>query len=253
MEVIEHVADVQLFIARCAEMVKPGGFLVVATLNRTMKSFALAIVGAEAYVLGWLPRGDPSLGEIRHADELEIALELAGFGCGGNTGVIHNLLADRLADVIRRRRESAWRSRSGIGVTAGWLGGRLHDHRCCGAGPAQRDVALGSYRHTGHRRRPPICGFCSACRFRCCFQIGVMVVLGRDDVAQPRLGVLAWVGSKAPAAQFAATALMLAAMTERSFVVAIALYHDTEPIQVALFGFLLLGDDGRHGRWRSRS
>ncbi len=50
MEVVEHVADVQLFIARCAEMVKPGGLMVAATLNRTLKSFALAIVGAE-YVL----------------------------------------------------------------------------------------------------------------------------------------------------------------------------------------------------------
>src|SRR5436305_7923206 len=56
MEVVEHVADVKLFVRRCAEMVKPGGLMVVATLNRTIKSFALAIVGAE-YVLRWLPRG----------------------------------------------------------------------------------------------------------------------------------------------------------------------------------------------------
>ena len=47
-------------------MVKPGGLMFAATLNRTLKSFALAIVGAE-YVLGWLPRGTPSLGQIRHA------------------------------------------------------------------------------------------------------------------------------------------------------------------------------------------
>ena len=45
-----------LFVARCAEMVKPGGLMIAATLNRTLKSFALAIVGAE-YVLRWLPRG----------------------------------------------------------------------------------------------------------------------------------------------------------------------------------------------------
>ena len=56
MEVIEHVADVELFVTRCSEMVKPDGFMMVATLNRTLKSFALAIVGAEC-VLGWLPRG----------------------------------------------------------------------------------------------------------------------------------------------------------------------------------------------------
>jgi 2-polyprenyl-6-hydroxyphenyl methylase / 3-demethylubiquinone-9 3-methyltransferase len=47
---------VALFIERCAEMVKPRGLLIGATLNRTLKSFALAIVGAE-YLLGWLPRG----------------------------------------------------------------------------------------------------------------------------------------------------------------------------------------------------
>ena len=50
MEVIEHVTDVGAFLARCAAMVKPGGIMVVSTLNRNWKSFALAIVGAE-YVL----------------------------------------------------------------------------------------------------------------------------------------------------------------------------------------------------------
>ena len=50
MEVVEHVADIGLFIEHCAEMVKPGGLMITATLNRTLKSFALAIVGAE-YVL----------------------------------------------------------------------------------------------------------------------------------------------------------------------------------------------------------
>src|SRR5262249_31769842 len=56
MEVVEHVADLSLIVGRCAEMVKPGGLMIAATLNRTFKSFALAIVGAE-YVLRWLPRG----------------------------------------------------------------------------------------------------------------------------------------------------------------------------------------------------
>jgi 2-polyprenyl-6-hydroxyphenyl methylase / 3-demethylubiquinone-9 3-methyltransferase len=94
MEVIEHVADVNLFIARCAEMVKPGGFMVVATLNRTLKSFALAIVGAE-YVLGWLPRGTHRWEKFITPNELEIALELAGLEMKKQTGVIYNLLADR--------------------------------------------------------------------------------------------------------------------------------------------------------------
>src|ERR1041384_4093596 len=59
MEVVEHVADVTLFVKRCAEMVNPGGLMIAATINRTLKSFALAIVGAE-YVLRWLPRGTHS-------------------------------------------------------------------------------------------------------------------------------------------------------------------------------------------------
>ena len=56
MEVIEHVADVGMFLNHCVTMLKPGGLMVVSTINRNWKSFALAIVGAE-YVLRWLPRG----------------------------------------------------------------------------------------------------------------------------------------------------------------------------------------------------
>jgi 2-polyprenyl-6-hydroxyphenyl methylase / 3-demethylubiquinone-9 3-methyltransferase len=56
MEVIEHVADPVAYTATCCSMLKPGGLMFVATLNRTMKSFALGIVGAE-YILGWLPKG----------------------------------------------------------------------------------------------------------------------------------------------------------------------------------------------------
>ncbi|PMY00652.1 3-demethylubiquinone-9 3-O-methyltransferase, partial [Pseudomonas sp. MPR-R2A5] len=56
MEVVEHVVDVGVFLKRCASMLKPNGLMVVSTLNRNWKSFALAIVGAE-YVLRWLPRG----------------------------------------------------------------------------------------------------------------------------------------------------------------------------------------------------
>src|ERR1700692_4893178 len=58
MEVVEHVSDVGMFVNRCAAMLKPGGMMVLSTLNRNWKSFALAIVGAE-YVFGWLARGTP--------------------------------------------------------------------------------------------------------------------------------------------------------------------------------------------------
>jgi 2-polyprenyl-6-hydroxyphenyl methylase/3-demethylubiquinone-9 3-methyltransferase len=56
LEIVEHVADVELFLRCCGQLVKPGGLLVLSTLNRTAKSWALAIAGAE-YVLRWLPRG----------------------------------------------------------------------------------------------------------------------------------------------------------------------------------------------------
>jgi 2-polyprenyl-6-hydroxyphenyl methylase / 3-demethylubiquinone-9 3-methyltransferase len=56
MEVVEHVPDAGVFLARCAELVKPGGLMILSTINRTVKSFLYAIVAAE-YVLRLLPRG----------------------------------------------------------------------------------------------------------------------------------------------------------------------------------------------------
>ena len=94
MEVVEHVADMPLFVRRCAEMVKPGGLMITATLNRTLKAFALAIVGAE-YVLGWLPRGTHQWDKFVTPNELEIALEKSGLRVIDETGVIYNLIADR--------------------------------------------------------------------------------------------------------------------------------------------------------------
>jgi 2-polyprenyl-6-hydroxyphenyl methylase / 3-demethylubiquinone-9 3-methyltransferase len=94
MEVVEHVADVKLFVKRCAEMVQPGGVMIAATINRTLKSFALAIVGAE-YVLRWLPRGTHQWDKFVTPDELEIAMELGGLRSTDERGVIYNLIADR--------------------------------------------------------------------------------------------------------------------------------------------------------------
>jgi 2-polyprenyl-6-hydroxyphenyl methylase/3-demethylubiquinone-9 3-methyltransferase len=94
MEVVEHVADVSLFVDRAAAMVKPGGLCFVATLNRTAKSFALAIVGAE-YILRWLPRGTHQWDKFVTPNELEIAIEQSGLRITGETGVIYNLFADR--------------------------------------------------------------------------------------------------------------------------------------------------------------
>jgi len=94
MEVVEHVVDVPAFVATCASMVKPGGLLVMATLNRTMKSFALAIVGAE-YVLRWVPRGTHQWDKFVKPEELEDAIEATGLDVIGERGVIYNPLADR--------------------------------------------------------------------------------------------------------------------------------------------------------------
>ncbi len=94
MEVVEHVADVELFVEICAAMVKPGGLMIAATLNRTLKSFALAIVGAE-YVLRWLPRGTHQWDKFVTPRELERAIERAGLQVTGERGVIYNPLADR--------------------------------------------------------------------------------------------------------------------------------------------------------------
>jgi 2-polyprenyl-6-hydroxyphenyl methylase / 3-demethylubiquinone-9 3-methyltransferase len=94
MEVVEHVANLDLFIGRCAEMVRPGGLMITATLNRTLKSFALAIVGAE-YVLRWLPRGTHRWDKFVTPNELEAALERHGLTVIDETGVIYNLLSDR--------------------------------------------------------------------------------------------------------------------------------------------------------------
>ncbi len=69
MEVIEHVSDPEAFLKTCAALVKPGGLLFVATLNRTIKSHALAIVGAE-YILKWVPAGTHDWDKFLKPDEL---------------------------------------------------------------------------------------------------------------------------------------------------------------------------------------
>ena len=94
MEVVEHVADIQLFLRQCAEMVKPGGILLVATINRTLKSYVLAIVGAE-YVMRWLPHGTHRWEKFVTPDELEAALEGCGLTVIDETGVTYELLGDR--------------------------------------------------------------------------------------------------------------------------------------------------------------
>jgi 2-polyprenyl-6-hydroxyphenyl methylase/3-demethylubiquinone-9 3-methyltransferase len=77
MEVVEHVADVGAYLEACARLVKPGGITFVATLNKTLKSLALAKIGAE-YVLGWLPRGTHDWNRFISPAELRTKLEETG-------------------------------------------------------------------------------------------------------------------------------------------------------------------------------
>jgi 2-polyprenyl-6-hydroxyphenyl methylase/3-demethylubiquinone-9 3-methyltransferase len=94
MEVVEHVPDVDFYIAKCAEMVKPGGLMFIATINRTLKALGLAIIGAE-YVLRWLPRGTHHFSKFVRPEELEKALAPTGMTIVDRTGVVYNPLADR--------------------------------------------------------------------------------------------------------------------------------------------------------------
>jgi len=77
MEVIEHVADLESYLQACAKLVKPGGLMFVATLNKTLKALALAKFGAE-YVLGWLPRGTHDWNRFVEPRRLQSMLRDAG-------------------------------------------------------------------------------------------------------------------------------------------------------------------------------
>jgi 2-polyprenyl-6-hydroxyphenyl methylase/3-demethylubiquinone-9 3-methyltransferase len=98
MEVIEHVADPGQFLRDCAAMLKPGGLMIVATLNRTLKAFALAKVGAE-YVLRWLPAGTHDWNKFLKPEELRgfLAPELfkAPLMVDGPFGVVFDPLTGR--------------------------------------------------------------------------------------------------------------------------------------------------------------
>jgi 2-polyprenyl-6-hydroxyphenyl methylase/3-demethylubiquinone-9 3-methyltransferase len=94
MEVIEHVANVDEFLAACAARVKSGGAFFGATLNRNAKSFALAIVGAE-YVLRWLPRGTHDWRKFVRPSEFSAGLRRVGVQVKALEGMGYDLLHDR--------------------------------------------------------------------------------------------------------------------------------------------------------------
>ncbi|MPY73736.1 MAG: bifunctional 2-polyprenyl-6-hydroxyphenol methylase/3-demethylubiquinol 3-O-methyltransferase UbiG [Alphaproteobacteria bacterium] len=89
MEVIEHVADRDAFLCDCARLVRPGGLMFLATLNRTPKAYLLAIVGAE-YVLRWLPRGTHAWRRFVRPSEMAASLRRAGMTMTELAGIVYD-------------------------------------------------------------------------------------------------------------------------------------------------------------------
>ena len=94
MEVVEHVSDAEFFLTTCASMVRPGGLMFVATINRTMKAAALAIFAAEN-VLRWLPRGTHQYEKLVRPEEIETPLNASGLTVTDRTGVFFNPLSNQ--------------------------------------------------------------------------------------------------------------------------------------------------------------
>jgi 2-polyprenyl-6-hydroxyphenyl methylase / 3-demethylubiquinone-9 3-methyltransferase len=93
LEVVEHVADVDVFLETSGSLLKPGGMMVMATINRTLKALALAKIGAE-YVLRWLPAGTHDPRKFVKPDEAKAALARAGLTVTAAAGVTYNPLMD---------------------------------------------------------------------------------------------------------------------------------------------------------------
>lgn len=92
MEVVEHVADPPSFLVTCHDLLRPGGILICSTLNRTTKSFAVAILGAE-WVLRWLPRGTHEWNRFLKPEELQRTIDSTGLSCVDRTGMVFDPIA----------------------------------------------------------------------------------------------------------------------------------------------------------------
>ena len=103
MEVVEHVDNVPLYMKSCADLVVPGGLMFTATLNRTARAYALAILGAE-YVLRWLPKGTHEWKKFLTPDEIGSLVTRNGLKISDQKGVVFHPLADE------------WRLSSDMGV-----------------------------------------------------------------------------------------------------------------------------------------
>ena len=93
MEVVEHVDNVPLYMRSCAQLVKPGGMTVVATLNRTARAMLFGVFAAE-YVLGWLPRGTHDWRRFLTPEEIGALLTRNGLQISGQTGLVYHPIED---------------------------------------------------------------------------------------------------------------------------------------------------------------
>jgi|TARA_B110000003_G_scaffold85519_1_gene87540 2-polyprenyl-6-hydroxyphenyl methylase / 3-demethylubiquinone-9 3-methyltransferase len=92
MEVIEHVADTDLFIEQCSKLIEKKGVMFVATINKNLKSYIFAILGAE-YILRWLPIGTHDWNKFLTPDELEILCNRNSFKIDQTFGIQYNIFS----------------------------------------------------------------------------------------------------------------------------------------------------------------
>tara|TARA_B100000029_G_scaffold496476_1_gene562851 strand:+ start:1622 stop:2347 length:726 start_codon:yes stop_codon:yes gene_type:complete len=94
MEVVEHVANVDLFIEKCGKLIEKKGIMFVATINRNLKSYVFSILGAE-YILRWLPIGTHDWNKFLTPDELKIIANKKNFIIDDTIGMKFNLLKNK--------------------------------------------------------------------------------------------------------------------------------------------------------------
>jgi 2-polyprenyl-6-hydroxyphenyl methylase / 3-demethylubiquinone-9 3-methyltransferase len=100
MEIVEHVADVNSFVASCCNLVRPDGLIYFSTINRTWKSYLLGILAAE-HVLKWVPKGTHQWDKFVTPDELKSALKANGIEVIAHTGVLFDPLLGQWVESTR--------------------------------------------------------------------------------------------------------------------------------------------------------
>jgi 2-polyprenyl-6-hydroxyphenyl methylase / 3-demethylubiquinone-9 3-methyltransferase len=94
MEVVEHVSNVNLFINNCSKLIKKNGIMFVATINKNLRSYIFAILGAE-YILRWLPIGTHDWDKFLSPENLEILTKKNNFSIDETVGMEFNLLLSK--------------------------------------------------------------------------------------------------------------------------------------------------------------